>query len=75
MTEQAKRKMFGAVTVGERGQIVIPANIRKLFKIKPRDRLIVFAKNDDMIGLVSAEKFGEFLSHATEMFASIKKGK
>lgn len=33
---------FGHVTVGERGQVVIPAEARKQFKISPGDKLLVF---------------------------------
>lgn len=67
-------EVFGAVTMGERGQIVIPAHIRKVFSIKPGDRLIVFAKeNDGPIGLIPAEQFSQFLEHATQMLAKIKK--
>lgn len=32
--------LFGAVTVGEKGQIVIPVKARRVFGIKPGDRLI-----------------------------------
>lgn len=32
---------FGSVTVGERGQVVIPADLRKLIDIEPGDRLLV----------------------------------
>jgi AbrB family looped-hinge helix DNA binding protein len=32
---------FGAVTVGERGQIVIPAAARKKFRIDPGDKLLI----------------------------------
>jgi AbrB family looped-hinge helix DNA binding protein len=32
---------FGAVTVGERGQIVIPAAARKKFRIEPGDKLLI----------------------------------
>jgi len=66
-------KVFGAVIMGERGQIVIPAAIRKDFKIKPGDRLIVFAKENGPIGLIPAEKFSQFLDHMTEMLAKFKK--
>ena len=42
MTEVAKGKyIYGIVTVGERGQIVIPKKAREHFNIKPRDKLIV----------------------------------
>lgn len=32
---------FGSVTVGERGQVVIPADARKALLIEPGDRLLV----------------------------------
>ena len=42
MTEVVKGKyIYGFVTVGERGQIVIPKEARDQFNIKPRDKLIV----------------------------------
>ena len=34
------KHMFGCVSVGERGQIVIPKKAREIFDIKPGDRLI-----------------------------------
>lgn len=33
---------YGHVTVGERGQVVIPAEARKQFGILPGDKLLVF---------------------------------
>jgi AbrB family looped-hinge helix DNA binding protein len=72
MSALAKGKVFGAVTVGERGQVVIPAQIRKLFKIKPGDKLIVLAKTD-MIGLIPAEQFNAFLNQMAQMVAKFKK--
>jgi len=42
MTEVAKGKyLYGIVTVGERGQIVLPVEARKHFNIKPGDKLLV----------------------------------
>ena len=66
-------KVFGAVTMGERGQIVIPVGIRKNFNIKPGDRLIVFAKQNGPIGLIPAEEFSQFLDSMTEIQAKFKK--
>lgn len=34
---------FGSVTIGERGQVVIPAEARKRFGFEPGDRLLVMA--------------------------------
>lgn len=42
MTEMEKGKfLYGTVTVGERGQIVLPIAARKHFNIKPGDKLLV----------------------------------
>lgn len=42
MTEVARGKyIYGIVTVGERGQIVIPKEARDQFDIKPGDKLVV----------------------------------
>jgi AbrB family looped-hinge helix DNA binding protein len=65
-------KMYGAVTVGERGQVVIPAEMRKSFRIKTGDKLIVFAKPGGPIGFIPAEQFGRFLEEATTMLTKIK---
>jgi AbrB family looped-hinge helix DNA binding protein len=36
------RYFFGAVTIGERGQIVIPAHARQQCGMDPGDKLLVF---------------------------------
>jgi AbrB family looped-hinge helix DNA binding protein len=33
---------YGSVTVGERGQVVIPAEARKAHNVQPGDKLLVF---------------------------------
>ena len=72
MSALSKGKVYGAVTVGERGQVVIPAEIRKSFKIEPGDKLFVLVKSD-MISLIPAEEFNQFLSQVSEMLAKFKK--
>ncbi|MBM3245763.1 MAG: AbrB/MazE/SpoVT family DNA-binding domain-containing protein [Candidatus Omnitrophica bacterium] len=73
MNGHLKCKIYGAATVGERGQVVIPAEIRKTFKVKAGDKLIVFARPGGMIGLVPTEEFNRFLNEATEVLAQFKK--
>ena len=65
-------KMYGAVTVGERGQVVIPAQVRKLYGIKTGEKLIVFAKPGGPIGFIPAEQFSHFLDQTTKMFSKMK---
>ncbi|HOW35638.1 MAG TPA: AbrB/MazE/SpoVT family DNA-binding domain-containing protein [Candidatus Omnitrophota bacterium] len=68
----SKGQIYGAVTVGERGQVVIPAGVRKSLKIGAGDRLIVVAK-PDMIGLIPAEEFNRFINQASEALTKLKR--
>lgn len=61
MTEVAKGKfLYGTVTVGERGQIVIPKEARDQFEIKPGDMLIVVGEAKKGIALVKASAMKDF---------------
>ena len=42
---------YGTVTVGERGQIVVPAQAREDFDVNPGDKLLVFS-DPHQVGLV-----------------------
>lgn len=55
---------FGMVTVGEKGQIVIPAKARKLFQIEAGDRLFVLG--DEATGLAMIRE-KDFLSIFKEL--------
>ena len=58
-------KFFGSVTVGERGQIVLPSELRKTFEIEPGDKLLVMG--DTQCGHINLVK-GEILSKMMEEF-------
>ena len=49
--------IFGTVKVGERGQIVIPKDARKLFNIKSGDLVLVVGDEKRGIGIVKADNF------------------
>ena len=49
------KHVFGLVTVGEKGQIVIPAKARKVFDIKAGDQLIVLGDEEHGIAIVKGE--------------------
>ena len=56
-------KFYGATTVGERGQVVIPAEARRDFDIKPGDKLVVIGMHKSRgIVITKAESLTEFLS-------------
>lgn len=61
MSEPTKeRHFYGAVAVGERGQIVIPKEARDDFGIKPGDKLVVLGRGGRGIVLLKADKLKEF---------------
>lgn len=51
------KHLFGAVTVGERGQIVIPKQARELFGIEPGDTLLVLGDEDQGLAILKADDF------------------
>ena len=51
------KHLFGLVTVGDKGQIVIPAEARKIFNIKPGDRLVVLGEEASGIAIMKADDF------------------
>jgi|WetSurMetagenome_2_1015567.scaffolds.fasta_scaffold1057203_2 AbrB family looped-hinge helix DNA binding protein len=67
-----KGKLCDMATVGERGQVVIPAEIRKSFNIKSGDKLIVIAK-PGMIGLAPMADFNRFLNQASKLVSKLNK--
>ena len=57
MPGMSGKHMFGMVTVGDKGQIVIPVRARRVFNINPGDQLMVLGDENSGIALVNAEFF------------------
>lgn len=51
------KHMFGMVTVGDKGQIVIPVRARRVFNIRPGDQLMVLGDEGRGLALVDARFF------------------
>ena len=51
------KHMFGLVTVGDKGQIVIPAKARKLFDISTGDQLIIVGDEGQGLAILKPEYF------------------
>ena len=49
--------MFGLVTEGDKGQIVIPVQARRVFQISPGDQLMVLGDEDRGLALMDARFF------------------
>ena len=50
-----KNKYVGICKVGEKGQIVIPKEVRNMFDINPGDSVIVLCDKDKGIALLKAD--------------------
>ncbi len=69
-------EVYGTVTIGQRGQVVIPMKARKALKIKPGDKLIVTASppgKKDIISLIPVDHISDFLSRFEGHLAALKK--
>lgn len=72
-------KFFGTSSVGERGQVVIPAEARSTCGIKPKDQLIFFGhgrimhfvKSNEIEGLLN--ELSENISNNLNKIKNIKK--
>ena len=55
------KHIFGMVKVGDKGQIVIPANARKIFDIQPGDNLLILGDEEQGLAILKEKSFLEQL--------------
>lgn len=58
------KHIFGMVTVGDKGQIVIPAKARKIFNLSPGDKLVVLGDEGQGIALIKEKGLLDMLREA-----------
>ena len=51
------KHMFGVVTVGDKGQIVIPVRARRMFGIVPGSQLMVLGEEGQGLAILDARRF------------------
>lgn len=65
------KHLFGLVTLGERGQIVLPKKARDTFNLKPRDSLVVLGDTNpgsSGIALIDSQTFLHMTGHVIDNF-------
>lgn len=55
--------MYGSVTVGTKGQVVIPKEVREALNISPGDNLVVVTKHGKAIGMVKSDDMEMFMEY------------
>jgi len=70
---ELEKNFYDIVTVGARGQVVIPAQARKDFGVKPGDKLVVLKGMGDLgLLLVNTKHFSSFISHVYKSIGVLK---
>lgn len=68
-----KMKFYGSTTIGERGQIVLPAKLRDDFNIKKGEKLLVIGNSDEYrIVLINSDIMSKHLDIMTENLRKMK---
>ncbi len=65
MQEKEGKYIFGVVKVGDKGQIVIPRDARKIYDIKPGDALLLLGDQNGM-ALIKTEIFQSAIDKVME---------
>lgn len=65
MEKKEGKYLFGVVKVGDKGQIVIPRDARKIYDIKPGDGLMVLGDQKG-IAMLKTEVFQSIIDQAME---------
>jgi AbrB family looped-hinge helix DNA binding protein len=63
---------FETVKVGERGQVVIPLELRKRLGINPGDKLVALSRHGRGLMLLKSDEVEAFLGHITEKMDKLK---
>ena len=68
-----RNQFLGITKLGEKGQIVIPAEARDRMKLKKGEKLIVMNPHGNALVLMKASYFETFTKTVTKHLASIQK--
>lgn len=70
------KKLYGTATVGSKGQVVIPADARKVLGIEEGDRLyVVGSEVGKWVGFIREEQLEQMIGRLTDSLETFTKAK
>ena len=71
--EMPEIKNYGMATIGVRGQIVIPKEIRDEMRIKSGDKFLIFSQANMVVSFIKSENFDKLINEFTSQLKDLKK--
>lgn len=68
-----QHKFLGITTIGEKGQVVIPAEARQRLKLKKGDKLLVVSPHGNAVILIKASQLESFAKHLSKRIEKARK--
>ena len=68
-----KRKFYGSTTMGERGQIVVPAEAREALGLEKGEKMLVFGVHGKGLVLTKLSSFKQFSEELEKRHQEISK--
>ncbi|MBD5119283.1 MAG: AbrB/MazE/SpoVT family DNA-binding domain-containing protein [Clostridiales bacterium] len=69
-----KDKFLSTVRMGDKGQIVIPKEVREMFEMEPGDNLMLLADKERGIAIVAFDGMMDFMNEATRQAMGRREG-
>lgn len=74
MTKEHKsHDFFGTTTVGEKGQVVIPAEAREAMGLEKGEKLLVFGRGCEMLVFTKLSNVERFAAHLSRRLDAIRR--
>lgn len=67
------KRFYGSTTMGERGQVVVPAEAREALNLEKGEKMLVFGIRDKGIFLTKLSSFKQFSEELEKRHAEINK--
>lgn len=73
MKIKMKQSFCGMTTLGEKGQVVVPAEARKKMQLEKGEKLLVLSFDENTLILSKVKGLEDFAVHLSEQLSGIKK--